>query len=176
MKNRHPLGKLIDTIRESNRWSYRDLARRAERAGFKMGDSQINALANNPISSVSIKQVRALAVALDIPERHVVVAFLGSMGYDVAGPSPSGVEEAIRADGRLSSDDRETLLVLLKQMRRRTTDRRDNEPVNVQQQQPMGGKPFTQVNQVTTHRGERQHDRDAEVDIPMERRDIQSLD
>lgn len=105
-----------------NGWSQREVAKRAESFGYKMSDSSISGWeAGGSVQSVSVKQIKGLALALDLPERQILRAFLGSMGYPPEVDKGATVEEAIRADGRLSSEDRELLLTMVTQMRSRKT-------------------------------------------------------
>lgn len=115
----HPLGVLLRNTREVNGWSQREVGKRATRHGYKLSGSGVSALENEPINSVSAKQVRGLAAALSLPERVVLSHFLASMGYPSESGRGSTVEDAIRADGRLSSDDKELLLAMIRQMRRK---------------------------------------------------------
>ncbi len=126
MEERHPLGVLIDTVRRANGWSYDDLGRRAQEHGFKASKSWAHGLATRPVETVGVRQVKALAAALALPERQVLAAFLASMGYSPPGDRGSvSVEDAIAADGRLSAEDKELLLGMVKTMHARRPRFRD---------------------------------------------------
>lgn len=135
MKTPHPLGVLMRTVREANGWSYRDVAERAEARGHKLSKSGVEFLEKTPPASMSIERVTALADALMLPERQIVAAFLASMGY-APERDTSTVEDAIRADGRLSTEDRQLLLDTLASLRKRTPKTASNSRQKSTEQDP----------------------------------------
>lgn len=120
VNSRHPIAVLIDSVKEVEQWSDPTLVANAEAGGYKISKSRISQLRNEPVQTVSADNIRTLAAALKVPEARVVDAYLEAMGFPVREQPQSGVEEAIRADGRLSTDDKDTLLTLVRSMRRRT--------------------------------------------------------
>lgn len=115
----HPVGVLIEAVKAVEEWSDTDLVRRAEDAGYRISKSRISQMRTEPVRSVSPDNIAALTAALGVPTERVVRAYLEAMGFPLVEPSRFGVEEAIRADGRLSSDDKDSLLALLRVMRGR---------------------------------------------------------
>ena len=118
----HAVGQLIDHAKRMNpRWDTDELlAKRATDTGWPVSKQYISKLRREPIKSVNADQVRMLAAATGEPIDVVLRAFLEAMGLPT-GREPRGdaVAEAIAADGRLSSEDRDTLLTLVRAMRRR---------------------------------------------------------
>lgn len=119
VKKLHPVGVLIEAVKAVEEWSDTDLARRAEDAGYRISKSRISQMRTEPVKSVSPDNIATLSAALGVPADRVVRAYLDAMGFPLTEPSRFGTEEAIRADGRLSSEDKESLLALLRVMRGR---------------------------------------------------------
>lgn len=69
--------------------SYRQMAARAEKLGHRIKFQTINELATTPPRSwpKSVDTIRALAVALDVTERAIVLAYAESLGVDTRSPS-----------------------------------------------------------------------------------------
>lgn len=116
----HPLGVLIDQVKAADaRWDTDELlARRATERGWPASKQTISALRTKPLESISVKRVRMLMAALNLSAQPILEAAIRSMDFDWSAELQDGVEAAIRADGRLSSDDKRYLRALVKEMRR----------------------------------------------------------
>lgn len=117
----HPLGVLIEQVKAADaRWdSDERLAERARGQGFAASKQTISALRTQPLDSISVKRVRMLMAALNLPAQSILEAAIRSMGFDWAADLQDGVEAAIKGDTRLSSDDKQNLLALVRSMRSR---------------------------------------------------------
>jgi hypothetical protein len=123
-QHQHEVARLIDDFREANpAWrSFSDLARRAGELGAPITRQNLYRIYSEPIASFTRGHVAAIAASLQLPTEVVLRAFLRSMDLPTLEYGLSGVEAAIRADTRLSSDDKENLLALLLAMRKRRAD------------------------------------------------------
>lgn len=115
----HPVAVLIESVKAVEECSDVDLAARAASHGFTISKSRIAQIRNQPVKSVSPDNIATLAAALNVPPRRVIKAYLQAMGFDLDLSIETSVEDAIRADTRLSSDDKETLLALTRSFRGR---------------------------------------------------------
>lgn len=118
MEARHPLGVLIKDAMEANGWSLQDLADRATRAGYPVSRQGLSQLAANPVKSMHAEGVRRMVAATGLPERVVIVAYVRSLGLSWSETGAADpVEALIRADSRLSTEDKQLLLTMVEQMR-----------------------------------------------------------
>ena len=103
------LGGFLKAQRLQNQLSQRELARLASLSDAYM--SQLERGLHEP----SIRVLRALADGLGIqPEQLIMYAAGLPLDPDTAGGSSVTTEAAIRADGRLSDDQKRALLTVLK--------------------------------------------------------------
>jgi transcriptional regulator with XRE-family HTH domain len=110
----HALGRLIRDVQQANGWSYADIAGNAGRGGRNLSRSRVESIRNDPLTSIGIKAITALAAGLDVPADRVAFAALESMGYPppAAGDQHSAVE-AIERDPELSATARRIVLAAL---------------------------------------------------------------
>ena len=82
------IGDLIRAERLRSGLSYRDLSARAEAAGFSVKFQYLNDLVNTGPKSwpKNTDTFRALAAALQLPVRRIILAYAISLGLDVADP------------------------------------------------------------------------------------------
>lgn len=79
------LAELIERARDKSGDSYRELAERAQRAGFSLNGSSIHRLATSRLRSVPDTQtLHALSVALDESVETVALASVASLGIDLS--------------------------------------------------------------------------------------------
>jgi hypothetical protein len=123
VNERHPLGRLIESIQHQNGWSDRDLQDRADRLGLDMSKSNFSRIKNNPVKAVRGSFIRELSSVLGVPQRVVSDAALASMGVEVSS-DPGKAEEAIQRDVSIPGHDRRLMLALLKAMRQESQDDR----------------------------------------------------
>jgi hypothetical protein len=110
----HALGRLIRDVQQANGWSYADIAKNAERGGRSLSRSRVESIRNDPLTSIGVKAITALAAGLEVPADRVAQAAIESMGY----PSPTTGEalsaaEAIEREPGLSATSRRVLLAAL---------------------------------------------------------------
>ncbi|MBK4119689.1 hypothetical protein [Kocuria rhizophila] len=79
------ISELVKAQKAASDLSYEALAQRAQGAGLGLTKQQLSDLANNRPKGwpKSADMVKALSVALDVPERTVVLAYAASFGIDV---------------------------------------------------------------------------------------------
>jgi len=79
------ISELVKAQKAASDLSYEALAQRAQSAGLGLTKQQLSDLANNRPKGwpKSADMVKALSVALDVPERTVVLAYAASFGIDV---------------------------------------------------------------------------------------------
>lgn len=79
------ISELVKAQKAANDLSYEALAQRAQSAGLGLTKQQLSDLANNRPKGwpKSADMVKALSIALDVPERTVVLAYAASFGIDV---------------------------------------------------------------------------------------------
>lgn len=106
------LGRLISEIQAANRWSYADIARNATSGGRKLSKSRVESLRNDPLPSISIKAIEALAAGLKVSPNRVAQAAMESMGYAVATESMDAAD-VLAGDPGLTDPMRRVLLAAL---------------------------------------------------------------
>ncbi|MBD4504546.1 hypothetical protein GUG79_25875, partial [Xanthomonas citri pv. citri] len=79
----HSLGLLIASAQERNGWSLRDLAARADRAGYDLSHASFARLKSTPVTSIKGENITMLALVLKVPVAHVATAALESMGVEL---------------------------------------------------------------------------------------------
>lgn len=79
------ISELVKAQKAASDLSYEALAQRAQSAGLGLTKQQLSDLANNRPKGwpKSADMVKALSIALDVPERTVVLAYAASFGIDV---------------------------------------------------------------------------------------------
>ena len=116
----HAVGRLIEAQKVVEGWSEEDIARRARARGLPMTKQNLGRIKNEAVKTVSAETIEALAVGLNVPEQRVIAAYMDMFGFPLRQvPGFTSTEAAIRADVRLSSDDKANLLALLGSMIRR---------------------------------------------------------
>lgn len=133
MKQTHALASLIDEVRMANGWSDPDIAARAAINGHKLSKSNISRIRNNPVVTLNIETVSALADGLGISKAMVAHAALASMGIVTYSSADLTSEEAIRRDPTLGARDKRALLAVLAGLRVATDDPRQERPNHVPQ-------------------------------------------
>lgn len=113
VKQTHALAALIDDVRAANGWSDPDVVTRAASKGHKLSKSNISRIRNNPVVTLNIETVSALADGLGVPKAMVANAALASMGIVTYSSADLTAEEAIRRDPTLSERDKKMLLTVL---------------------------------------------------------------
>ncbi|QOT16511.1 hypothetical protein [Paenarthrobacter sp. YJN-5] len=113
MKQRHALAALIDDVRSANGWSDPDVVARAASKGHKLSKSNISRIRNNPVVTLNIETVSALADGLGVSKAMVAQAALASMGIVTYNSADLTTEEAIRRDPTLGEREKQMLLVVL---------------------------------------------------------------
>lgn len=116
MTDKHPLGRLITRVQETQGWSDRDLAERSA-PSHPLSKTRVGDLKNKPVTSIKARTIRTLAYALNVPERLVAEAALESMGIELRLDRPAEVMDVLAADATLSARDRFLIGTLLEQMR-----------------------------------------------------------
>jgi transcriptional regulator with XRE-family HTH domain len=102
------LGELIRKQRQQMELTLRDLAERANVSNPYL--SQIERGLHEP----SVRVLKAIAGALNLSAEQLLVQAGVLEGSDVGAPRPPTVEEAVKADPRLSSDQRAALMSVYK--------------------------------------------------------------
>ena len=95
----HPLGRLIREVQHANGWSYADISSNARNAGRSLSRSRVESLRNDPLTSIGIKAIEALAAGLSVAPDRVAAAAVESMGY-----RPEPTDSALTAADALDSD------------------------------------------------------------------------
>jgi hypothetical protein len=106
------LGRLISEVQSANRWSYADIASNATAAGRKLSKSRVESLRNDPLPSISVKAIEALAAGLRVAPNRVAHAAMESMGYALATESLDAAQ-ALAGDPALSDPMRRVLTAAL---------------------------------------------------------------
>jgi hypothetical protein len=117
VKQSHALAALIDEVRSANGWSDPDVVARAASKGHKLSKSNISRIRNNPVVTLNIETVSALADGLGISKAMVAQAALASMGIVTYNSADLTTEEAIRRDPSLGEREKRTLLAVLGTLR-----------------------------------------------------------
>lgn len=117
VKQRHALAALIDDVRSANGWSDPDVVTRAASKGHKLSKSNISRIRNNPVVTLNIETVSALADGLGVSKAMIAHAALASMGIVTYSSSELTAEEAIRRDPTLGERDKRALLAVLAGLR-----------------------------------------------------------
>lgn len=117
VKQRHALAALIDDVRSANGWSDPDVVARAASKGHKLSKSNISRIRNNPVVTLNIETVSALADGLGVSKAMIAHAALASMGIVTYSSSELTAEEAIRRDPTLGERDKRALLAVLAGLR-----------------------------------------------------------
>jgi hypothetical protein len=117
VKQSHALAALIDEVRSANGWSDPDVVTRAASKGHKLSKSNISRIRNNPVVTLNIETVSALADGLGISKAMVAQAALASMGIVTYNSADLTTEEAIRRDPSLGEREKRTLLAVLGTLR-----------------------------------------------------------
>lgn len=126
MNDMHSLGQLIASAQERNGWSLRDLAARAERAGYDMSHTSFARLKSTPVTSIKGENITMLALVLKVPVAHVATAALESMGVELDSALHPSVLDVVQESPDLSTYDQELLTAVLRVMLdRRRTDHHD---------------------------------------------------
>ncbi|MBY0170244.1 hypothetical protein ACWDYA_13025 [Micrococcus luteus] len=122
MNDMHSLGRLIASAQERNGWSLRDLAARADRAGYDMSHTSFARLKSTPVTSIKGENITMLALVLKVPVAHVATAALESMGVELDSALHPSVLDDVQESPDLSTYDQELLTAVLQVMldRRRT--------------------------------------------------------
>ncbi|MFK4072015.1 hypothetical protein, partial [Streptomyces sp. NPDC029674] len=109
MNDMHSLGRLIASAQERNGWSLRDLAARAERAGYDMSHTSFARLKSTPVTSIKGENITMLALVLKVPVAHVATAALESMGVELDSALHPSVLDVVQESPDLSTYDQELL-------------------------------------------------------------------
>lgn len=117
MKHSHALAALIDEVRAANGWSDPDVVARAARKGHKLSKSNISRIRNNPVVTLNVETVSALADGLGVSKAMVANAALASMGIVTYNSADLMAEEAIKRDPTLGDRDKKMLLAVLAGLR-----------------------------------------------------------
>ena len=126
MNDMHSLGRLIASAQERNGWSLRDLAARADRAGYDMSHASFARLKSTPVTSIKGENITMLALVLRVPVAHVVTAALESIGVELDSALHPSVLDVVQESPDLSTYDQELLAAVLRVMLdRRRTDHHD---------------------------------------------------
>ena len=137
MNDMHSLGRLIASAQERNGWSLRDLAARAERAGYDMSHTSFARLKSTPVTSIKGENITMLALVLKVPVAHVATAALESMGVELDSGLHRSVLDVVQESPDLSTYDQELLTAVLRVMldRRRTDHHYEHDHPDQQQDQ-----------------------------------------
>lgn len=114
----NPIARLIDTIKEANRWSDPMIVARAESAGHQRSKSWISNIRNAGMPTMSADTIHALSDGLGVPVSRVLRAVLETMGLPYGDESISP-EAAIKADPMLRDDTKAALLAIISEARQR---------------------------------------------------------
>lgn len=126
MNDVHSLGRLIASAQERNGWSLRDLAARAEHAGYDMSHTSFARLKSTPVTSIKGENITMLALVLKVPVAHVATAALESMGVELDSALHPSILDVVQESPDLSMYDQELLTAVLRVMLdRRRTDQYD---------------------------------------------------
>lgn len=126
MNDMHSLGRLIASAQERNGWSLRDLAARAESAGYDMSHTSFARLKSTQVISIKGENITMLALVLKVPVAHVATAALESMGVELDSALHPSVLDVVQESPDLSTYDQELLTAVLRVMLdRRRTDHHD---------------------------------------------------
>lgn len=126
MNDMHSLGRLIASVQERNGWSLRDLAARAERAGYDTSHTSFARLKSTPVTSIKGENITMLALVLKVPVDHVATAALESVGVELDSALHPSVLDVVQESTDLSTYDQELLTAVLRVMLdRRRTDHHD---------------------------------------------------
>lgn len=126
VKHSHALAALIDEVRSANGWSDPDVVARAQSKGHKLSKSNISRIRNNPVVTLNIETVSALADGLGISKAMIAQAALASMGIVTYSSSDLTAEDAIRRDPTLGERDKRAVLAVLAGLRGEpASDRQD---------------------------------------------------
>lgn len=110
----HALGRLIREVQQANGWSYADISANARQAGRSLSRSRVESLRNDPLTSIGIKAIEALAAGLSVAPDRVAAVAVESMGYR---PQPAdsalSAAEALGNDPLLSAQMRRVLTAAL---------------------------------------------------------------
>lgn len=111
-----PIGELIRAERERSGLSYRELAGKAEAAGYSVKFQYLNALVNDGPKSwpKHPDTFRGLSVALHLPVREIVLSYAVSLGLDVGGTEHRLATGLPESAGSLSPEVTEALLALIR--------------------------------------------------------------
>jgi hypothetical protein len=138
----HALGALIDARMDhpDNRWSLRDVVDRAEKAGAKLGRSNLAKLRQEMTPQVSRVTIEGLAAGLGVTPLTVANAVLRSWGIEPLAAEVTDSVETVRIDPTLGERQKRELVALIQQMRAGdSADRRGD--VGNQVKQPASGFP-----------------------------------
>lgn len=117
------LAQLIRTRKELNRWSYREIQERAQRAGHQISKTRLQELAiGKPLEAITADVMRGIAAGLDVAVSTVVQAAVISLGFELPHGGPSSPEEAIARDVTLTEPERRMLLAQLRELRAATAE------------------------------------------------------
>ncbi|NYE96256.1 transcriptional regulator with XRE-family HTH domain [Psychromicrobium silvestre] len=110
------ISELIRTERAASGLSYRDLAARAESAGYSLKFQYLHELANSGPKSwpKNTDTFRALSEMLKIPVREVILAYAVDLGLDVEGVNSELATRLPERTENLSSEMTEALLRLIR--------------------------------------------------------------
>lgn len=130
MNDSHALGKLIQDALDRNKWSTRDLAKRAADMGQYMSHTNFNRLKNEPLSSIKADTIRLLARVLSVPEGRVTRAALATMGLPHDDHASPDLTDVVRNSVDLSARDRRILESVISAMRSERTETSDADTTN----------------------------------------------
>lgn len=120
----HPLAQLMQSVKDGNGWTDREIARRIEAAGMSLSHSYVGKLQNHPVQTLTAATIRALAVGLGIPESDVAMAAVASMGVHIDPDSSGGLDVAIANEQSFTGHDKRILRAVVKEMRTNAEERR----------------------------------------------------
>lgn len=104
---RHALGRLIDEAAAAQGLTMRQVALRSTEAGYPMSPQNLSRIRRDPVVSIAVGMVNAVAAGIAVPAGSVVAAAAESMGVLPLAASP---ETAIAADASLTRAQRRALL------------------------------------------------------------------
>lgn len=132
------LGRLIREVQRVNGWSYAEISRNASAAGRRLSKSRVESLRNDPLPSISVKAIHALAAGLRVPPERVAGAALETMGFGAA-PGEVDAAAAVAADPALSDAMRRVLLAALATAREESRARPARSPLARRGTRPTAG-------------------------------------
>lgn len=141
MSARHPLGDWMKALRQVEGWSYADVAALAARHGHKVSTSNVERMEKVPPSMVKREQIEWISDVFSAPPRTVIRLFLASMGYSLSETSVASIEDAVRMDQHLSSDDKDQLILLAAHMHQRNMRRGGSNADAEPREKTPGGAP-----------------------------------